>query len=86
MAKIKIPFNNTDYSIDESALSSATENLKSHLQTVMNGTGAVINFGGVSYNVDQTKLSEATNNFVAYHNNSNIVGVVNVVSSRTEII
>lgn len=39
MAKIKIPFNNTDYSIDESALASAKDSLKTHLSTVMNGSG-----------------------------------------------
>ena len=39
MAKIKIPFNGTDYSIDESALASAKDSLKTHLSTVMNGSG-----------------------------------------------
>lgn len=39
MAKIKIPFNGTDYSINESALASAKDSLKTHLETVMNGSG-----------------------------------------------
>lgn len=66
MAKININFNNTEYSIDESALSAATANLQSHLSTSMNGSGAVINLGGISYNIDSTKLSDATNNFVSH--------------------
>lgn len=66
MAKINIPFNDKNYSVDESALSAASAALKSHLQTSMNGSGAVINLDGVSYNVDSTKLSAATNAFVSH--------------------
>lgn len=66
MAKININFNNADYSIDESALTDATNDLKSHLSTTMAGTGATINLGGVAYNIDSTKLTIATNNFVSH--------------------
>lgn len=66
MAKINIDFNNADYSIDESALTNAANDLKSHLSTTMSGTGATINFGGEFYNVDSTKLSAATNNFISH--------------------
>lgn len=66
MAKINIPFNGAEYNIDESALSTATAELKTHLSTVMNGTGAIINLGGTSYNVDSTKLSTATNTFISH--------------------
>lgn len=66
MAKINIPFNNVNYSIDEASLSAATAALRTHLQTKMNGTGATINFGGASYNVDSTKLSTARNSFVSH--------------------
>ena len=66
MSKINISFNNTNYSIDESALSAASNALKSHLSTVMNGTGATINLGGVPYSIDSTKLSAATNDFTTY--------------------
>lgn len=65
MAKL-IVFNNTNYPIDEASLSAATDALKSHLSTVMNGTGATIRFGGVAYNIDSTKLSAATNDFVTH--------------------
>ena len=66
MAKINVNFNNKTYSIDESALQNATDALKSHLSTVMNGSGASIKLGGVSYNIDSTKLSAATNSFVSH--------------------
>jgi hypothetical protein len=66
MAKVNILFNGTDYLIDEAALEQASTELKTHLSSAMNGSGATINFGGVSYNVDSTKLSNATNNFVSH--------------------
>ena len=66
MANIKISFNGAEYQIDESALSSATAALKSHLSTVMNGSGATITFGGVSYSIDSSKLSDATSSFVSH--------------------
>ena len=66
MSKIKIYFDNKDYSIDESSMVSASDSLKSHLSNVMNGTGAVINLGGTSYNIDSTKLTAATNTLVSY--------------------
>ena len=51
MAKINIPFYNTDYSIDEQSLASATSKLQSHLSTVMNGSGATITLNGVVYSL-----------------------------------
>ena len=66
MAKININFNNTNYDIDEASISSAIDNLASHLSTVMSGSGATINLGGVSYNIDAEKLSAATNDFVSH--------------------
>ena len=66
MAKINIPFDNTNYLIDESSLASATSKLKSHLSTVMNGSGATIRLGDVTYNVDSAKLANATNKFVSH--------------------
>lgn len=66
MAKINIPFNGTNYPVDESALATAKSNLRSHLSTVMNGTGAVIKLGGNTYNVDSTKLTTATNVFISH--------------------
>lgn len=66
MAKTNIVFNNTNYTIDDSSLSAASATLRTHLSTVMNGTGAVINLGGTSYNIDSTKLSAATNAFVSH--------------------
>lgn len=66
MAKINIDFNDKKYSIDESSLSVSADSLKSHLSTVMKGTGATINFGGTAYGVDSTKLSTATNAFVSH--------------------
>ena len=66
MAKIDIIFNNSNYTIDESALQNATDALKSHLSTVMSGSGAKITIGGTTYNVDATKLATATNAFVAH--------------------
>lgn len=63
---ININFNNKNYSIDESTLSAATHELRTHLSTTMSGTGATLNFGGTTYNVDSAKLSAAMNNFIAY--------------------
>jgi hypothetical protein len=66
MSKINISFNNTNYSIDESSFSTATAELKSHLSTIMNGSGATINLGGTAYNIDATKLATETNAFVSH--------------------
>lgn len=66
MEKTNIIFNDVNYPIDESSLSAATAELKAHLSTVMNGSGAVINLGGIAYNIDSTKLSTATNDFVSH--------------------
>lgn len=66
MEKTNIIFNDVNYSIDASSLSAATAELVSHLSTVMNGSGAVINLGGVTYNIDSVKLSTATNDFVSH--------------------
>ena len=66
MATINVLFNNKEYPIDESSLSSATSALKTHLSTIMNGSGATVALDGTSYNVDSTKLSTARNNFVTY--------------------
>lgn len=66
MAKIKIPFGGADYLIEESALAAATTELKTHLSTVMNGSGATISLGGTPYSVDATKLANAVNDFVAH--------------------
>lgn len=60
----KFNFNDTKYSIDEASLSSATAALKSHLSTVMNGSGTTITLDGVTYNIDSTKLSTVTAEFV----------------------
>lgn len=66
MSKIIIPFNNKNFSVDESSLSAATSALRTHLSSAMNGSGATINFGGSSYNVDSAKLSAARNAFVSH--------------------
>lgn len=66
MAKINVFFNNKDYFIDESSYAAAAASLKSHLSTVMNGSGTVVNFGGVSYNIDSAKLSSAVNDLVSH--------------------
>lgn len=66
MAETNISFNNKNYSIDETSLSAPTSALKSHLSTVMNGTGAVVVFDGASYNVDFEKIEVATSEFVTH--------------------
>lgn len=66
MSKINISLNNKIYSIDESVLASAADELKAHLSNVMSGTGATINLGGTTYNIDSTKLTAATNDFVSH--------------------
>jgi hypothetical protein len=66
MAKINIPFNNQNYNIDESSFTAATSALRSHLSTVMNGSGATVKLGGTTYNIDSTKLTAATNDFIAH--------------------
>ena len=50
MSIINISFNNKNYNIDKSSFSTSIDTLKSHLSTVMNGSGSVITFDGVSYN------------------------------------
>ena len=66
MAKINIVFNNKEYSIDPSSLSAATSAIKSHLSTVMSGTGDSVNLDGTVYNIDSTKLSVAKDSFVSH--------------------
>lgn len=66
MANINISFNNKNYNIDESALSTASSALKSHLSSVMNGTGATIQLGGTTYNIDSAKLSTTRNAFISH--------------------
>lgn len=68
MAKINISFNNSTYSIEESSLATAAQDLKTHLSTTMSGTGATIILDGTSYNVDSTKLSTAASDFTTYLN------------------
>ena len=61
-----IIFNNKNYSIDDSFLSIHSNDLKQHLSTVMNGTGAIIKLGDVAYNVDATKLATAKSAFIQH--------------------
>lgn len=62
----KIIFNNKEYFLNDSALSDATNSLKAHLSSSMNGNGATINLDGVSYSIDSTKLSNATSAFTTH--------------------
>jgi hypothetical protein len=66
MAKINVLFDNIDYSIDEYAFADASAELKSHLSSVMNGSGSVIDFDGLSYSIDSVKLQNATTDFVQH--------------------
>ena len=66
MAKTNIIFNNKNYSIDDASLSAASAALKSHMSTVMSGTGASVNLDGVVYNIDSAKLSIEKDNFVSH--------------------
>lgn len=66
MAKTNISFNDKNYSIDEASLSTASAALKSHLSTVMNGTGATISLDGTAYNIDDTKMYNARNVFATH--------------------
>ena len=70
MAKFNISFNGADYTVDKSALFPTINSLKEHLSTVMNGTGATINFGGTSYSVDSVKLQSATDTFISHLNDA----------------
>lgn len=62
----KIVLNNKEYNIDDAALVSISNELKYHLSTVMDGTGATVGFDGTTYNIDATKLSTATNSFITH--------------------
>ena len=62
----KILFNDELFNIPEAALNAASERIIRVLSSVMNGTGAIINFGGTNYNIDSTKLSTATNSFISH--------------------
>lgn len=62
----KILFNDELFNISEAALNAASERIIRVLSSVMNGTGATINFGGTIYNIDSTKLSTVTNSFVSH--------------------
>ena len=61
-----IYFNGKSFEIPEAALGAASGALRNHLSSVMNGTGATVNFGGTVYNVDSTKLAAATNDLVSH--------------------
>ena len=66
MSRRNIPFNNATYLIDDAPLASDVAKLKSHLSSVLNGSGSTVNFDGVSYNIDESKLSDITNEFVSH--------------------
>lgn len=66
MAKTNIIFNDKNYSIDDTSLSAATAALKSHMSTVMSGTGASVNLDGVTYDIDSAKLSIEKNSFISH--------------------
>ena len=66
MAKINVIFDNANYNVDEQSISSAAQALKTHLSSVMNGSGAVINLDGVSYSIDSAKLTNETNDFISH--------------------
>ena len=66
MAKFNISFNGKNFFINESSFATAYAELKSHLSTVMNGTGATITLDGITYNIDATKLTAAEDSFAAY--------------------
>lgn len=68
MAKTNIIFNNKNYQIDSTSLDSATSALRTHLSTVMNGSGTTINLGDTVYNIDSAKLATARNAFVSHLN------------------
>ena len=53
-----INFGGTNYSIDSTKLSTATNSFVSHLGTV-SGNGYKVVVGGVEYNVDSSKMSNA---------------------------
>ena len=66
MAKINIPFNNKEYSIEESAMAVAANALKTYFTTTMRGTGAKVFLNGVGYDIDGEKLAAAKEKFVNY--------------------
>lgn len=66
MSKINISFNDKIIEVDEQSLHEAKQTIAQVLSSTMNGTGAVINFGGINYNIDLTKLSAAEDIFAAY--------------------
>ena len=61
-----IYFNGKSFEIPEAALGVASGALRNHLSSVMNGSGATINFGGTAYGIDSTKLATATSKFVSH--------------------
>lgn len=63
---INISFDNKNYNINTKYISSATDALRSHLSTVMNGTGTTVYFDDVSYNIDSSKLADAKNDFISH--------------------
>lgn len=66
MAKTKIIFDNTDYSIEQSSLDAIDDSLEAHLSTTMSGSGAVINMGNTAYDVDSVKLANAATEFITH--------------------
>lgn len=66
MAKTNIVFNNKNYQVEDSNFAPYSNALKSHFSSVMNGSGATINFGGTTYNIDSAKLEAARNAFVQH--------------------
>jgi hypothetical protein len=51
MGKINIVLNNKNYSFEEAVLTSATNDLKQYLATIMSGSGATIELGGRPYSI-----------------------------------
>jgi hypothetical protein len=66
MAKITIPFNNKEYSIEESAMAIAANALKTYFTTTMRGTGANVVLNGFSYDIDGEKYAAAKEKIINY--------------------
>ena len=75
MSKLNINFNNSEYSIKESALASAKDSLKTHLSSVMNGSGGgnTITWDGVVGDRIEVVIDDSDDGYMSFVKVSDIV-------------
>lgn len=66
MSELNLIFNNKEYNIDKTKLSSSINQLKAYILNSLAGNGAKIIFDGEIYNVDINKIDNIKGGLIRY--------------------